>query len=1049
VVIERTPLGSKVDAKSVKVRPKKVTGPLNVAHPSPTTGTIDAGIDRRDDEAPELTAEVLTGRLVAVRKSPVDFSAAMSKTLSGHLPGVKLEGDWKPWQAEMLEGALRAVPKQAVLRLHGLTFRLEGGSADGNREAQPVTVDQGERRLSVQQRAFELPKVNQVPLATREVVGGLAQLLFSEPNLKSDYARLFEQDSAPFSVLETLEAAMATTTIFTQAGPKTDGTAVRQDINRTGTVPLNSASPLLQAPPRPSAPAQTTRLAVPPISHGQPSSATNVASRQLIVSSQQPKPGTGMRETIAGEQQSKPGTGMRNQGRAESVPVPGGDGREPVVVRQKSTAGVDGRDRGVTPRPLGTDELRQPGRVVTPAQAATGALGVTAPGALGATGARGSAPGHVSRGSDGSVVRREGNWGSDPIGGSSPTGGTVARAESLGGQFAESFKLFVFQPEVLLTRDPAQFLLLNADLRHYTPVDVMRMAEANGVKLEQSITDLLLAGRGGQELVGRISAHHGLKANEGLLKARDQAELGKNASLERLTERLALDIGVRGTATRQTMAQARILSERYHQTVAELKVERDPTKFGMTSPSGVFRWLGDRLRDAGWLPRSHAGAQLQALRGEFARLPLASQLRVDPRLALGAAWFRLSPYERSLLSSESGAQRLSAVALRRIDETGYIPQNLTKTEQHNLALRTLLDGLFDIGASGQELRAKLLQPHSGLVPLGGSVKQALAGLRARNGADVAALLESEFLKSFDTAAGKEAVRIFFEAPEWRDALQAFQKNTVGAEVLMVALLSHASDPNHVPRSAKEFFEEIVRTIKKAETSWRQSVDSPLELALTEINRQVQEGNDAFVVELMAPLTRDGDLESLLGNWLVGALTPSERTLLKDPTYRRYLVEHARNRQSTGVSLAFDARQFHEETGALQQSLRLLLAVEPEFRQAFASDARRALERAEMWTNLPNPIKLMLENGELQAQRKRLSEAVEEVLSPLRSREQASKRSLENLGRAVQGVNAGNYVALMETMGRPAPEMGRLVKARLSAYLSDDDGNLTHDDASVF
>jgi hypothetical protein len=1033
VVIDRTPFGSKVDGKSVKMRPKKVTGPLNVAHPKPTMGPIDDGTNRRDDEAPELTAEVLTGRLAAVRKSPVNFSAVMSQTLSAHLPGVKLDGDWKPWQVEMLKGALQAFPKQAVARLHGLTFRLEGSDAHGHSEAQPVTVDQGERRLSVQQRTFELPKVNQVPLATREIVGGLAQLLFSDSNLKGDYARLFEQDSAPFSVLETLEAAMATPTFFSQTEPKNDGATVHQGINRTGPDPSNSAPALRQAPPRQSGSAHATRLAVPQISHGQPSSETNVAARQPTVSAQQPKPGTG----------------MRNQGRAESRPVPGGDGREPVVVRQKPTAGVDARDRGVIPRPSGIDGFRQPGRVVAPAQAATGSPGVAATGALGANGARGSAPGHVSRGLDGAAVRRQGEWGSTPNGGSSRLGGGVAQEQLLGGQFAEGLKLLVFQPELLLKRDPAQFLLLNADLRHYTPADVMRMAEENGVKLERSITDLLLAGRGGHELVGRISAHHGLKANEGLLKARDQAELSKNASLERLTERLALDIGVRGTATRQTMAQARILSEQYHQTVAELKIERDPIKFGMSSPSGVFRWLGDRLRQAGWLPRSHAGVHFQALRAEFARLPLASQLRVDPRLALGAAWFRLSPYERSLLSSESGAQRLSAAALRQIDETGYIPQNLTRNEQHNLALRTLLDGLFDIGASGQALRAKLLQPQSGPGPLGGSVKQVLASLRARNGADVATLLEPEFLKSFDTAAGKEAVRIFFEAPEWRDALHAFQKNTVGAEALMVALLSHASDPNHVPRDAGEFFAGVVQTIKKAETSWRQSVDSPLELALTEINRQVQEGNDAFVLELMAPLARDGDLESLLGKWLVGALTPTERTLLKDPTYRRYLVEHARNRQTTGVSLASDARQFHDETGALQQSLGLLLAAEPEFRKAFASDARRALERAKTWSNLPNPIKLMLENGELQAQRTRLSEAVEEVLSSLRSREQASKRSLENLGRAVQGINAGNFGTLIETMDRPVPEVGRLVKARLSAYLSDDDGNLTHDDASVF
>ena len=236
--------------------------------------------------------------------------------------------------------------------------------------------------------------------------------------------------------------------------------------------------------------------------------------------------------------------------------------------------------------------------------------------------------------------------------------------------FGESLKSFLFKPEALLAKAPAKFLFLNAETRQYPAAQVQAMAKAAGIDLGKVVTETLVSGRATQATISRICEHHGLAADAVALRAKDQQMLAKGANLEGLVGRLALDLGANGPATARAMREAEALSQTFDKLAARLPAGRDPARAGLAPGNGVFAWIASRASRLGEDRLSRVDAELGEVRAQFQRLPLAAQLKVDPRLALGAAWFRFSADERKLLADPQAVQGLVARASERVDEVG-------------------------------------------------------------------------------------------------------------------------------------------------------------------------------------------------------------------------------------------------------------------------------------------------------------------------------------------------------------------------------------------
>jgi hypothetical protein len=210
--------------------------------------------------------------------------------------------------------------------------------------------------------------------------------------------------------------------------------------------------------------------------------------------------------------------------------------------------------------------------------------------------------------------------------------------------------------------------------------------------------------------------------------------------------------------------------------------------------------------------------------------------------------------------------------------------------------------------------------------------------------------------------------------------------------------------------------------------------SPLEVALTEVNRQVQEGNMPFVQKFLNAKGEKG-LEDVLGAWVAQALSPAEKKLFEDADYRRHLVQNAEQIRSTGMSLADEARQYKIQTENIQEVLTTLLRPDNKFREEFEKDPVQALKTRGLWVNLPDPIQQQLADGERKVKLSKLVEAVQESMSPIIMRQAGYQKKLDNLKAAIRGVNAGNYGGVLKLLDMSAPELQRTVKGGLLAAMT--------------
>lgn len=620
----------------------------------------------------------------------------------------------------------------------------------------------------------------------------------------------------------------------------------------------------------------------------------------------------------------------------------------------------------------------------------------------------------------------------------------VGHAHDPRADFGESLKSFMYKPEGLLAKAPGKFLFLNAETRQYSQAQVQSMAKAAGLDLGAVVTDMLVGGRASQATVNRICEAHGLAADATALRAKDQQTLARGANLEGLTARLALDLGANGPATAKAVREAELLLQAYDKVASKLPLTRDPSRVGLPVGTGVFAWIATRAAQLGEGRTSRVAAELGEIRAAFQRLPLAAQLKVDPKLALGAGFFRLSPAERALLGSPAGVQGLVARAGERVDEVGYIPQRLNASEKRALATQTVIETLFDPGAAGQTLRAKLGWVEGKPVP-GASQKPqdpaaALKELTARNGDAVFGLLGDDQKKALGDRKALAALKEALADPALAAAVATLRHDATGAEQLRTAVLRVALDAGKQQGDLLGAIQGAIVSIRAEQARFTKALDGgALELALTEVNRQVQEGNIEFVQRFVAD--RPDALEEALGPWVTLGLSPAEKKLLEDPDYRRHLVADAKTLRATGASLAEEARQFRVETENLQQTLDFLTRPDQAFRREFEKDPVGALQKRGIYQHLPDPVKLMMTETDRHTQLQQLTKAVEQAIAPIIQRQLGHQKQLENLRAAIKTVNAGNYKPILGVLDLGEAEMNRAVKATLGSAMSAGDREL--------
>lgn len=602
--------------------------------------------------------------------------------------------------------------------------------------------------------------------------------------------------------------------------------------------------------------------------------------------------------------------------------------------------------------------------------------------------------------------------------------------------FAEAFQSFMTSPAALLKSAPEKFLFLNAESRQYSPADVQRMAKEAGVDLTQVVTSLVVSGRASQTMIDRMCEFHGISADKVALLAKDQELLGKGANLDALTERLALDIGANGAATTKLLKAGEGLAKEYHGLMARLPLAREGD--GLGKGNGVVSWLVARATNAvGGDRLAKVDAAMADVRAQFTKLPLAVQLRTDPRLALGATWFTLSGQERALLSTPEGVQQLIARAAGRAEDVAYIPQNLTANEKAQLANRTILEALFDPSSEGATFRAKLagVADPNGPKPAAVSPEQALKGLTAKNGEKVWNLLSDAQKKFFSDPRNVSELKQMLTDPEAEAARGVLRDGSTGAVQLKASLLRFQFGEARLATDLKVQLEAVLSNIKVTRQQLFDGLGgSPLEVALTEVNRQVQEGNMPFIQKFLAAKGEKA-VADVLGPWVANALSPAERKLLEDGDYRRHLVQDAGQIRSTGTSLADEARQYRIQTENIQKALDFLLEPDNQFRQDFERDPVEALKKRGLWVHLPDPIQQQLADGDRKIKLSKLVEGVQEAMSPIILRQIGYQKKLANLKASIQGVNAGNYQPLLGLLDLGVPEMQRVVKSGITSAMA--------------
>ncbi|MDB5101241.1 MAG: hypothetical protein JWM80_5662, partial [Cyanobacteria bacterium RYN_339] len=588
--------------------------------------------------------------------------------------------------------------------------------------------------------------------------------------------------------------------------------------------------------------------------------------------------------------------------------------------------------------------------------------------------------------------------------------------------FAESFQAFMTNPQALLKASPEKFLFLNAESRQFPPAKVLEMAKTAGIDLTQVVTSLLVGGRASQAMIDRMCEFHGISGDKVALLAKDQELLAKGANLDGLVERLALDLGVNGAATTKLLKVGEQLRDKYHGLVGQLPVTKDADGLGQSNR--IVSWLVGKATGGDRLER--LDKDLSEVRTQFTKLPLAVQLRTDPRMAMGANWFALSTQERAMLSNPEQLQQLVARAAAKSEDRSYIPQNLTANEKAQLANRTMVDALFDPSSEGEAFRAKLTGPNP---------KQALEELRAKNGDKVMTLLSDGQKKSLLDARNIQAIKEMLDTPEASGARGVLRDGTTGAEQLKAALLRFQMGEARQSTDLKVQLEGVLGQVKGVREKLITDMGgSPLEVALTEVNRQVQEGNMPFIQKFLNAKGEKG-LEAVLGAWVAQALTPAEKKLFEDGDYRRHLVQNAEQIRSTGLSLADEARQYKTQTATIQDALSVLLRPDNKFREEFERDPVMALKAHGLWVNLPDPIQQQLADGDRKIKLSKLVEAVQESMSPIILRQAGYQLKLDNLKSAILGVNAGNYGGMIKLMDLGAPELQRTVKSGLAAAMA--------------
>lgn len=956
----------------------------------------------------------------------LDLQSPMLEGIQRALPGAKFEGKWTLQQLQQVKAAIEAVPEPLRLRLHGVTF-VQPAPKNPLPGGQAALADLPARAVFVSASAFELPMVQGVPAVQGAIASELGRLIKAEPKAIAEFARLSGWQQATVSATGDLieamgpaegVAAFAPAPKPAEAAPKAP-TARRLGEDRgparPGTGPLKPG-----AAPAPQRPVQArTGPLTPP---GQPAAPPA-------------RPGTGPLKM------PQAGAPARPAGPAPSTTAPQPTARAPQP--PAAPAGAQRPAAGPHPAPQappaarGTGRLTSPpapGQPTAPARPASPSKPLAPGQAPGQPTARRTGPLPPARPVPAVGPETAAQGGRMML----PSGNAVVFKHEPGARFApgaaaardpytdygEALRTYMFAPQKLLAAAPEKFLFLNTEARQFSAVQVAEMAKAEGVSLSEVVTTMVSRGLASQPLIERLCQFHGLRGEVSQLKAVDQTLLDRSATLNALVDRLALDLSVQGAGTRPATQQAAELATAYHQLAAKLPLVPSSERLLDGETKGAFRWL---LQKAESVQANRRQDQMSELRAQFQQLPLAVQLKADPRLALGATWFTLTPQERSLLDQPESLQRLIGQAAERSDQVAYVPQNLTAGEKRTLATRTTLLALFDPAREGAQLRAKLggmpAETHSRL-PASQDPPAALKALVARNGEKVWDLLPDADRARFSDPRQAGDWKALMADPVMQDALVTLREGSTGAEQIRAAVLKTvlAAPPD---QDMRETAKACLAAVKDAQDRLFTALDaSPLDLALTAINRQVQEGNLGFVQRFLDP--PQGRLDHVVGPFVWNRLSPAEKKLMNDEGYRRHLVAEGAEMRATGASLAEEAREFQRHTESLQQAFDYLLRPENGFRAEFERDPVGALQRRGLWQQLPDPAQQAILQARNTPQLPQLVAAVQQAIAPILTQQAVSREYRENLRKSVRQINAGNYRGLFRVLEMPRAELTRTV-----------------------
>lgn len=772
------------------------------------------------------------------------------------------------------------------------------------------------------------------------------------------------------------------------------------------------------------------------------------------------RPGTG---ALRGQEGSRPGTGSLGRpglGRPEvgGRPGTGALGRPPEggegLGRGPLGRGPGGESPGPGPRAEGGTRGQAPGRPGPegpgprrggPGQGAIEALQIPTsppgPGRGASEGPGGPSQGGLEEGSPiptgqgvqvpvmrGGQVVAVVQYQADPLGGSLEGG----RGLDPGSDFSQAMAGFLANPGLTMRQDPMRFLVLNAEARKLGPTEVARLAGELGVDLGSALGELVASGRLAPKELDRLVRANGVKPDLGRLEAADAKALAKaGTTLAGLVERLSLDLSVRGVGTGAQVERAKALAGEHLALAGGAKLQRELGAFGLVGR--ISSWLVTQAP-----PEAKGPALGRATMAAFQALPLAAQLRADPALALGAAWVTLSAAERAQLKSPEGLKALMGAAAAKSDQLSYVPQTLTPNEQRALALKTVLSALVEGGGPGEALRKALAGEPLAPGKPPADPKLILEGLKAKNGQPVWALLPEAERAALLSPEGRKALKASLASPEWVEARQMLAQGGLGAEGLRTRLLKEVLKP----AGAQEGLAGAIARLQGAAVSERKAFVAeggpPLELAMAALRRQVTDGPPQFARQLASART-EGEVASLVGPWVWGALKDEEKKALMDADVRRMVVEESQAFRASGKSLAEAARSFQEGSQKLQAALDLLLQPDQQFRIEFAKDPVAALQRRNLWKFMPEPLQAAMEDPAKRPGLQAVTEAVQQVVVPMLAKKDAEAvRRQNNLKRAITGVNVGNYRPLLGLLRLGQADLGRHVRAGLMRAMEEDE-----------